>query len=88
MYGLIGLGALVAVKYFYPSLKKFILKHCGEKKEDAADNLFQRQLALNQELMRMLGQMGQVPIPPGNQPSNNEAITDGNLLENVGTTEA
>ena len=88
MYGLIGLGALVAVKYFYPSLKKFILKHCGKKKEDAADNLFQRQLALNQELMRMLGQMREVPIPPGNQPSNNEAITDGNLLENVGTTEA
>jgi hypothetical protein len=58
VYGLIGLGALVAIKYFYPSLKKFFKRRFGNQED--VDANFRQQLALNlPEINRM---MGNVPI--------------------------
>ena len=55
-----GYGALVALKYFYPSFKKFLVRRFGDK--IAVDSNFQKQLALSMpEVIRMLGN---VQIPP------------------------
>ena len=48
-----GYGALVALKYFYPSFKKFLVRRFGDK--IAVDSNFQKQLALSMpEVIGML----------------------------------
>jgi hypothetical protein len=55
LYGLIGLGAIVSLKYRYPSIKKFILRKYGSKKKAEIDPQFVEQLALNlPELIRIV----------------------------------
>ena len=44
-YGLLGLGAVGALKYMYPSLKKFFVRIYGRK--DVMDPRFRDQIMLN-----------------------------------------
>jgi hypothetical protein len=43
--GLLGLGAVVALKYMYPSLKKFFVRRYG--RNDVMDPRFRDQIMLN-----------------------------------------
>jgi hypothetical protein len=47
-YGLLGLGAVVTLKYIYPTIKKFLLRKCGHADPDETtklDPVFVTQLA-------------------------------------------
>ena len=45
-YGLLGLGAMCALKYMYPSMKKFFVRKFG-KKNVSIDPKFREQIMLN-----------------------------------------
>lgn len=56
IYGAIGVAAIVALQYFYPSATKFYLKHWGSIDENVSQNdaKFRRQLLEQLELTRFL----------------------------------
>ncbi len=58
-YGLLGLGAAVALKYFYPSFKKFLMRHSG--REAAAHRVDPR---LRDDILASLREVLSVPNPP------------------------
>jgi|LakMenEpi03Aug12_release.lakeMendotaPanAssembly.Ray.scaffolds.fasta_scaffold455682_1 hypothetical protein len=55
-YGLLGLGALVALKYIYPGVKKFLVKKFGHTNDStpALDPVFAQHLAINmREILKL-----------------------------------